>query len=140
MLGHPVAIELRNASWFNDKNLDRTMRFLTDNKLPFVMVDEPQGFKSSVPPEVVVTSPELAVVRFHGRNAATWEAKNITPAERFRYLYSRDELAEWLPKIREAAGQAREVHLMFNNCYANYGTTNAREIAALLADMEAGED
>ena len=25
---------------------------------------------------------------------------------------------------------------MFNNCYANYGTTNAREIASLLADME----
>jgi len=25
---------------------------------------------------------------------------------------------------------------MFNNCYANYGTTNAREIAALLADLE----
>ena len=31
-------------------------------------------------------------------------------------------------------GEAREVHLMFNNCYANYGTTNAREIADLLAD------
>jgi hypothetical protein len=25
---------------------------------------------------------------------------------------------------------------MFNNCYANYGTTNAREIAALLSDLE----
>ena len=55
------------ASWFNEKNVDRTMRFLTDNKLPFVMVDEPQGFKSSVPPVVAVTSPELAVMRFHGR-------------------------------------------------------------------------
>ena len=58
------------ASWFNEKNLDRTMRFLTDNKLPFVMVDEPQGFKSSVPPLVAVTSPDLAIMRFHGRNAA----------------------------------------------------------------------
>jgi hypothetical protein len=27
---------------------------------------------------------------------------------------------------------------MFNNCYANYGTTNAREIAALLLDLESG--
>ena len=25
---------------------------------------------------------------------------------------------------------------MFNNCYANYGTTNAREIADLLNDLE----
>ena len=60
------------------------------------MVDEPQGFKSSVPPVTAVTSPDLALVRFHGRNAATWEAKGITPAERFRYLYSRDELGEWV--------------------------------------------
>jgi uncharacterized protein YecE (DUF72 family) len=88
-----------------------------------------------VPPEVLVTSSDLALVRFHGRNAETWEKKGITPAERFRYLYSRDELSEWVPRIREVAKEAREVHLMFNNCYANYGTTNAREIADLLNDL-----
>src|SRR5205814_10149635 len=93
------------------------------------------GFKGSGQPDVVGTSPALAVVPFHGRNAATWEAKNITPAERFRYLYSRDELSEWIPRIRDVASQAKEVHLMFNNCYANYGTTNAREIADLLANL-----
>jgi uncharacterized protein YecE (DUF72 family) len=130
------AVEFRNGSWLNEKNVERTLRFLSDRKIPFVMVDEPQGFKSSVPPEVAVTSEDLALVRFHGRNAETWEKKNITPAERFRYLYSRDELAEWVPKIREVASEAKEVHLMFNNCYANYGTTNAREIAALLADLD----
>ena len=134
--GWKGAVEFRNGSWLNDKNRERTLAFLAERSIPFVMVDEPQGFKSSVPPEVAVTSSELALVRFHGRNAATWEAKNITPAERFRYLYSRDELAEWVPRIREVAAEAKEVHLMFNNCYANYGTTNAREIAWLLADLE----
>jgi uncharacterized protein YecE (DUF72 family) len=134
--GWQVAVEFRNGSWLNEKNRDRTLAFLSERSIPFVMVDEPQGFKSSVPPEVAVTSPELAIVRFHGRNAATWEQKNITPAERFRYLYSRDVLSEWVPRVREVASQAKEVHLMFNNCYANYGTTNAREIAALLADLE----
>jgi len=134
--GWKGAVEFRNGSWLNEKNVERTLRFLADRSIPFVMVDEPQGFKSSVPPEVAVTSEDLALVRFHGRNAETGEKKNITPAERFRYLYSRDELAEWVPKIREVASEAKEVHLMFNNCYANYGTTNAREIAALLADLE----
>jgi uncharacterized protein YecE (DUF72 family) len=52
--------------------------------------------------------------------------------ERFRYLYGRDELAEWLPRIREAAAEAREMHILMNNCYANYGSTNARELAAML--------
>jgi uncharacterized protein YecE (DUF72 family) len=138
--GWKVAVEFRNGSWLNEKNRDRTLGFLSERSIPFVMVDEPQGFKSSVPPEVAVTSPDLAVVRFHGRNAETWEKKGITPAERFRYLYSRDELSEWVPRVKEVASQAKEVHLMFNNCYANYGTTNAREIAALLFDLEAGRD
>jgi uncharacterized protein YecE (DUF72 family) len=132
--GWKVAVEFRNGSWLNEKNTERTTRFLAERNIPFVMVDEPQGFKSSVPPQVLVTSSDLALVRFHGRNAETWEKKGITPAERFRYLYSRDELSEWVPRIREAAAEAKEVHLMFNNCYANYGTTNAREIADLLAE------
>src|SRR5690349_10056386 len=136
LAGWKVAVEFRNGSWLNEKNRDRTLAFLSERSIPFVMVDEPQGFKSSVPPDVAVTSPDLAIVRFHGRNADTWEKKNITPAERFRYLYSRDELTEWVPRVKEVAAQAKEVHLMFNNCYANYGTTNAREIAALLSDLE----
>jgi hypothetical protein len=37
-----------------------------------------------------------------------------------------------VPRIREAASTARDVHVLMNNCYANYGTTNARELAALL--------
>ena len=132
----PFAVELRNASWFNEKNVDRTLRFLTDNELPFVMVDEPQGYKSSVPPIVAVTSPLLAVMRFHGRRAETWEARNITPAERFRYLYDRDELSEWAPRLREAGGETRDLHVLMNNCYANYGATNARELARILSDLK----
>jgi uncharacterized protein YecE (DUF72 family) len=130
--GWQAAVEFRNASWLNEKNSERTLRFLRDRGIAFVMVDEPQGFKSSVPPVTAVTS-DLALVRFHGRNRDTWEAKGITPAERFRYLYTRDELSEWTAPIRQVATEADDTHVLMNNCYANYGTTNAREIAALLA-------
>jgi uncharacterized protein YecE (DUF72 family) len=129
------AVELRNASWFNEKNAERSLRFLTDNRIPFVIVDEPQGMKSSVPPITAVTSPELAVVRFHGRRTETWEKQGVPVVERFRYLYDRDELGEWVPRLHAAAGQARDMHVLMNNCYANYGATNARELAALLADL-----
>jgi uncharacterized protein YecE (DUF72 family) len=134
--GLAIAVEFRNGTWFNDKNAERTLRFLDDHDIPFVMVDEPQGFRSSVPLVVAATSPRLALVRFHGRNGAAWEAKGITPAERFRYLYDRDELAEWAPRIAETASQTEEVHVLMNNCYANYGAVNARQIAALLEDLE----
>ncbi len=130
------AVEFRNGTWFNEKNLERTMRFLEEHHIPLVMVDGPQGFKSSIPPIAATTSPELAVVRFHGRRAETWEAKGIATVERFRYLYDRAELAEWVPRIREASAQAKETHVLMNNCYANYGSTNARELAALLLEGE----
>ncbi len=132
----PIAVEFRHGSWFNEKNAERTIRFLQDNKIPYVAVDEPQGFKSSVPPVVFETNDELAVVRFHGRNKENWEKKGITPSERFRYLYDEDELADWTPKIAAVARTARQTHVVYNNCYSNYGTTNAREAAKLLVEMQ----
>ena len=133
--GMVPAVEFRSASWFNDKNIERTLKFLGDRQIPLVMVDGPQGFKSSVPPIVAATSPELALVRFHGRRTETWEAQNIKTVERFRYLYDEDELEEWVPRVRDAAGQAEQTHVLFNNCYANYGATNALMLAELLQDL-----
>lgn len=134
--GLPIAVEFRHNSWWNEKNAERTMRFLQDNQVAYVMVDEPQGFKSSVPPVVAVTSPSLAVVRFHGRNAENWEKRDITPAERFKYLYDEDELADWAPRIQAVARKTKSTHVLMNNCYANYGTTNAAQLADLLHQLQ----
>ncbi len=133
----PIAVEFRHGSWFNEKNAERTVKFLQDNKIPYVAVDEPQGFKSSVPPVVIPTNEELAVFRFHGRNEENWEKKGIQPSERFRYLYDEDELADWTPKIANVAKQTKQTHVVYNNCFSNYGTTNAREAALLLAQLQA---
>jgi uncharacterized protein YecE (DUF72 family) len=135
-LGLPIAVEFRHGSWFNEKNAERTVKFLTDNKVPYVAVDEPQGFKSSVPPVVVQTSSDLAVFRFHGRNKETWEKKGIAPSERFRYLYDDDQLADWTPQIATAAKSSKETHVIYNNCFSNYGTTNARQMARLLEELQ----
>jgi uncharacterized protein YecE (DUF72 family) len=136
-LGLPIAVEFRSGSWFNEKNAERTVRFLQENKIAYVAVDEPQGFKSSVPGVVVPTNDDLAVFRFHGRNSENWEKKDIPPSERFRYLYDEDELADWTPRIAAVAKATKETHVVYNNCFSNYGTTNAREAARLLAEMQA---
>ena len=133
------AVEFRSASWFNEKNIARTLAFLGDRRIPLVVVDGPQGFKSSVPPVVAAPSPDLALVRFHGRRTATWEARGVQTVERFRYLYDRDELSDWGPRVREIASGAAETHVLFNNCYANYGATNALELAQVLLDLEASQ-
>jgi uncharacterized protein YecE (DUF72 family) len=132
-----LTVEFRHGSWFNERNAERTLRFLTDNQIPYVVVDEPQGFKSSVPPVAAVTSPELAVFRFHGRRQDTWEKPNIPPNERFRYLYDVDELADWAARVAEAARATKQSHALMNNCSGNYGTTNANQLADLLTQYQA---
>jgi len=86
-----------------------------------------------VPPVVAATSPRLAIVRFHGRNAENWKKKGLTAAERFDYSYSKEELAEWLGKIEHLASETDEVHVLMNNCYGDKAVTNAADMAKLLA-------
>jgi hypothetical protein len=71
-------------------------------------------------------------LRLHGHNAETWEKPNITAAERFRYLYSEDELRGWVGPVWSLAEQAERVHVLMNNCYRDYAVRNARQFAALL--------
>ena len=133
----PAAVEFRHGDWLAPSLRERTFALLRDHGMSYVVVDEPQGFASSVPPDVAVTTPRLAVVRLHGHRAETWERRGIPVVERFRYLYDREQLTPWVPKLVEIAGEAEHVHVVFNNCYGNYGTTNALEMRALVAS-EAG--
>lgn len=130
--GWRAAVELRNKAWFDERTRPRTLDLLRRNDLSYVCVDSPPGFDSSVPAVPEVTSRALAIVRFHGRNTDTWEAKVSKVSDRFRYLYDETQLREWVPMISAISEQAEEVHLVFNNCYGNYGTTNALEMAGML--------
>jgi uncharacterized protein YecE (DUF72 family) len=129
-----VAVEFRHKSWLEERNREETIGFLEDNSLPFVCVDMPQGFDSSLPPIAVATSSDLAMVRFHGRDPKAWTTKSETAAERFRYEYGEPELREWMPKIKDLTEQARETHVLMNNCYRNYAVNNARELRSLLEE------
>ena len=128
-----LAVEFRNRTWMEERNQDETLSFLRENGLTYVAVDEPQGFPSSIPPVAAVTTPRLAIVRFHGRNAENWKKPGLTAAERFDYSYTKPELAEWLPKIRKLEEEADEVHLLMNNCYGDKAVNNAADLGAMLA-------
>jgi uncharacterized protein YecE (DUF72 family) len=123
-----VCIEFRNKTWMSEENREETLTFLTDHQLPYVCVDEPQGYPSSVPPVVAATAP-LAVVRFHGRSEK-WDSHDIQ--EKYRYRYPEKELKEWAPKVRKLAEEANVTHVLFNNCYRDDAQVNARQLADLL--------
>ena len=124
-----VCIEFRNKTWMSEDNRDETLKFLSDHQLPYVCVDEPQGYPSSVPPVLAATAP-LAVVRMHG-HSDRWDSNNIQ--EKFRYRYPEKELREWAPRVRQLAEDADTTHVLFNNCYADDAQVNARQLAGLLA-------
>jgi uncharacterized protein YecE (DUF72 family) len=129
-----VAVEFRHKTWLEERNAEETLSFLEEHDLPFVCVDMPQGFDSSLPPVAAATASDLAMVRFHGRDPEAWSRKDATAAERFRYEYAQTELLEWVPKIRDLSSQARETHVLMNNCYRNFAVNNARQLAGLLEE------
>lgn len=124
----PIAVELRNPSWFSEENWPETKDFLEGHELPFVCVDMPQGLSGSVPPLVTATA-ELSMVRFHGRNAEQWESGSVT--RRYQYDYSESELSEWVPRIQQLESQSRETHVLMNN-HGHQAPRNAVDLANLL--------
>jgi uncharacterized protein YecE (DUF72 family) len=128
----PVAVEFRNAAWLSERLRIRTWDLLARLGISYVAVDEPQGTPSSVPPLVHVTQRSLAVIRLHGQRADTWAARGVPAVEKYRYLYSPAELDAWVSRIIEAAEAAERLHVVFNNCYANYGAVNAAELISRL--------
>jgi uncharacterized protein YecE (DUF72 family) len=125
-----VCVEFRNRTWMTPDNQEETLGFLASHQLPYVCVDMPQGYPSSIPPVLAATS-DLAVVRMHG-HSDKWDSKDIY--ERFGYKYSAGEIDEWAPKIRGLADSAELTQVLFNNCYSNYAQVNAQELADRLGE------
>ena len=128
----PVCVELRSPTWFRSRDRERTLDLLRDLRLSLVVVDAPKA--SKLPTVLEVTSDELAVVRFHGRADDTWSARTGTAAERFNYLYSKQQLRPWAKKLERLANEAGEVHALMNNCYRDHGVRNAADLRHMLDD------
>ena len=114
--GDEMLVEFRHVSWLEEGARAETLRFLEDLGAAYVIVDAPRipGAKNVVPTVVALTSP-TAYVRFHGRNAETWNKRGGSAAERFDYLYAEDELREWVEPLSELAEEAEQAFAFFNN-------------------------
>jgi uncharacterized protein YecE (DUF72 family) len=115
LAGDELMVEFRHASWLDEENRAETLRFLEQLGATHVIVDAPriEGARNLVPTVLALTSPTL-YVRFHGRNAGTWNKRGGGAQERFDHLYSRDELAEWVEPLRELAGEAEQAFALMN--------------------------
>ncbi len=122
----PVHVEFRHAFWYKPEVLD----FLASHDLGFVNVDLPR--LSGLPPiQTSIATNRIGYVRFHGRNAAKWW-EHEDASERYDYEYSREELADWIPKIRELADQTQLTFIFMNNCHLGKSAKDAIKIMELL--------
>jgi uncharacterized protein YecE (DUF72 family) len=129
-----VCVEFRSPRWLAEpRDRERTLGLLEEHGLIFVCVDAPEV--SGLPRVLAVTNQDLMVMRFHGRSDSTWKGEHRSAAERFRYLYSDSELQELARPVAETALQAREAHLLMNNCYRDYAVRNAAELRDRLAEL-----
>ena len=130
-----MLFEPRHRSWFADDVRGELLRWLEERKIAWVVVDAPKVDAANVPATLVATTTPLAYVRFHGRNAGTWNARGGSAAHRFDHLYGEDELREWVSPLRELSNEAEEAYAFFNNNNQTDGVAQAPAGAQLLRKL-----
>jgi uncharacterized protein YecE (DUF72 family) len=130
--GASIAIEFRHPGWVKDPaQRIETMKFLRSHGLYYTSIDAPQD--ESIVPSFVEATGDQVYLRFHGKNRDNWFKKNISAAERFKYLYSERELHSLAKNLEDLGEQGvRRAYAIFNNCYQNFGIMNATTMSAIV--------
>jgi uncharacterized protein YecE (DUF72 family) len=126
----PLAVEVRHASW----DAPQARQKLADLGVSLCNIDQPQ-LRNCLAPSARVTGP-IGYVRFHGRRNDTWFADNIEPHERYNYLYSAEQLGDWVGRIKTMADKADAVYVFANNHFRGQGPANALQLRAMLEQRQ----
>lgn len=128
LLDLPLVVEFRHYSWLNSE----TWSLLRSLAVGYVCVDAPR--LRGLPGSATQSTAPVAYVRFHGRNAATWW-EHEEAWQRYNYLYTEEELSEWVPRINFLARNSERVFVAFNNHFGSQAVTNARMLKRLLSSI-----
>lgn len=126
-----VIVEFRNARWVGPEAFE----LLRELDMGFCCVDEPR-MGNLMPPVAEVTS-EIGYLRFHGRNKEKW-FKHEEAWQRYDYLYIREELEEWVEKVRQVSSAAEDTYVFFNNHYNAQAVQNASLFGDMLLEASIG--
>ena len=129
-----MAVEFRNASWWNERNRASTLAFEREHGLVNVVVDGPRGVGNSVPAVWEVTSPQPG-----GRPHARPQPRDMEPQGpegrvgpvQLRLLAKRSS-ARSRSKVAELSKAVPVVHAVMNNNYEDQGQRNAKTLSTLL--------
>jgi uncharacterized protein YecE (DUF72 family) len=128
----PLVAEMRHSSWTHEEALGT----LIDYRVGFANIDQ-APYTKAMPPSSHLTS-AVGYVRLHGRNPQDWQrefGRLAKPAAAHDYLYSRDELLEWKPRIEHIQQHAANTFVFANNDVGGKSVVNALELAMMLGDQ-----
>jgi uncharacterized protein YecE (DUF72 family) len=125
--GYPLVVEVRHASWDTPGFYD----LLRANGAAFCNIDQPL-FDASIKPSAVSTTPDFAYARLHGRNYKNWFRESAGRDDRYDYLYARDELEDWITRIKDLGTKSSKIYIITNNHYRGQAMANALQIRNMI--------
>ncbi|MBP1044083.1 DUF72 domain-containing protein [Vagococcus sp. BWB3-3] len=130
----PLSIELRHPSWYEPQYLQQTLAFMRAHEFILLTIDEPQVQDRSIPFYPIVTHPDKAIFRLHGRYKDGWLAKGDDwRKRRTLYRYNQEELEEIKEAVIKVASQVKTTTIIFNNNSGGDAADNALALKELLA-------
>ena len=127
----PLVAEMRHSTWTHEEALGT----LIDYRIGFANIDQ-APYTKATPPTSFLTS-SIGYVRLHGRNPQDWKREfgsALKPMAAHDYLYSREELLEWRPRIEHIQEHAAQTYVFANNDVGGKSVVNALEMAQILGD------
>lgn len=129
--GYPLAVEVRHAGW----DAPEFFEALRESRAAFCNIDQPL-IGESLAPSAISTTPDFAYVRLHGRNYQTWFKDGAGRDARYDYLYARDELEDWVKRIKELGRQSGKIYVITNNHYRGQAMANALQIRNMITGQK----
>ena len=126
---YPRVVEVRHASWNNPEILSS----LAEKGVSFCNIDQPL-LGRAIAPTTHATAP-IGYVRLHGRNYEQW-FEHEKPHDRYNYLYSEGELAQWKPRIEEIARKTEVTYVIANNHFEGKAAVNGLQLKHMLTGQK----
>ncbi|MFQ5719935.1 MAG: DUF72 domain-containing protein [Acidobacteriota bacterium] len=119
---YALAVEFRHRSWITAE----VLTWLRARDVVLAGLDQPQ-IGASIGPSLPLTGP-IFYLRLHGRNATHWFSPTAGREARYDHLYTPEELAPWLDRIRRAAASGVDGLVIANNHTRGQAAVNVVEL------------
>jgi len=134
---YSLVVELRHASW----DTPAIYEILDKQGVGFATIDQPV-IGQSIKFKPILTG-KIGYVRLHGRNYKTWfgkkgdeSTKSKSPAARYDYLYSNDEITEIAKNVKAVSEGAEETYVIQNNHPWGQAVANAVQLKSVLGETD----